>query len=107
MEDQGNNIISQIIEIDEDAKTKLDDAQKKYIAIIAAAKQEKELVVSARQKEISEKLEAVEADETEKLKAKTDEINKSRDEELARLDAIYSEKSAGWTDEIVKTITQG
>jgi hypothetical protein len=107
MEDQGNNIISQIIEIDEDAKTKLDDAQKKYIAIIAAAKQEKELVVSARQKEISEKLEAVEADETAKLKTKTDEINKSRDEELSRLDAIYSEKSAGWIDEIVKTITQG
>jgi hypothetical protein len=107
MEDQGNNIISQIIEIDEDAKTKLDAAQKKYIAIIAAAKQEKELVVSARQKEISEKLEAVEEDEAAKLKVKTDEINKSRDEELARLDAIYSEKSAGWIDEIVKAITQG
>jgi F0F1-type ATP synthase membrane subunit b/b' len=106
MEDQGNNIISQIIEIDEDANAKLDEAQKKYIAIIAAAKQEKELVVSAKQKEITEKLEAVEADEEAKLKTKTDEINKSRDDELARLDAIYNEKSAGWTDEIVKNITQ-
>jgi F0F1-type ATP synthase membrane subunit b/b' len=105
MEEQGNNIISEIIEIDEDANTKLDEAQKKYIAIIAAAKQEKELVVSAKQKEIYEQLETLEANETEKLKTKTDEINKSRDDELARLDAIYNEKKAGWIDEIVKSIT--
>jgi F0F1-type ATP synthase membrane subunit b/b' len=105
MEEQGNNIISEIIEIDEDANTKLDEAQKKYIAIIAAAKQEKELVVSAKQKEVYEQLETLEANETEKLKTKTDEINKSRDDELARLDSIYNEKKAGWIDEIVKSIT--
>jgi hypothetical protein len=107
MEEQGNNIISQIIEIDEDAKTKLDEANKKHIAIIAAAKQEKELVVNARQKEIYEKLEVLESEENEKLKAKTDEINKARDEELRRLDTIYNEKKAQWVDEIVKSITQG
>jgi hypothetical protein len=106
MEDQGNNIISQIIEIDEDAQTKLDDAQKKYIAIIAAAKHEKELVVSAKQKEITEKLAVVEADETKKLEEKTNEINAARDAELARLDKIYAEKSAVWIDDTVKLITQ-
>jgi hypothetical protein len=106
MEDQGNNIISQIIEIDEDAKTKLDDAQKKYIAVIAAAKQEKEQVVSKKQQEVNDKLAVVEADETEKLKTKTDEINAARDAELSRLDKIYAEKSAEWIDETVKLITQ-
>jgi hypothetical protein len=107
MEEQGNNIISQIIEIDEDAKVKLDDAQKKYIAIIAAAKQEKEQVVSAKQKEVNEKLSVVEEDETKKLREKTDEINASTDAELARLDKIYDDKNAEWTDEILKAITQG
>jgi hypothetical protein len=107
MEEQGNNIISEIIEIDEDAKVKLDDAQKKYIAIIAAAKQEKELVVSAKQKEISEKLAVVEEDEAKKLKEKTEAINAATDAELSRLDKIYDDKNAEWTDNILKAITQG
>ncbi|MDR0992475.1 MAG: hypothetical protein LBL87_06235 [Ruminococcus sp.] len=107
MEEQGNNIISQIIEIDEDAKVKLDDAQKKYIAIIAAAKQEKELVVSAKQKEVNDKLSVVEDDEAKKLKEKTEEINSATEAELTRLDSIYNEKNAEWTEEIIKAITQG
>jgi vacuolar-type H+-ATPase subunit H len=107
MEEQGNNIISEIIEIDESAKTKLDDAQKKYIAIIAAAKHEKELVVSAKQNEISEKLAVIEDDEGKKLKDKTDEITASVNAELSRLDKIYDDKNAAWTDDILKAITQG
>ncbi|MDR0986306.1 MAG: hypothetical protein LBL98_01240 [Ruminococcus sp.] len=98
------NIISDIIEIDEQAKEKMADADKKRIQIIATAKTERDDIISDKLKKTQEKLALVEKSENEKAEVKNAEIEQNKESELKRVDNIFAEKGKGWVDEIVKAI---
>jgi vacuolar-type H+-ATPase subunit H len=101
------NIISDIIEIDEQAKDKMADADKKRIQIIASAKSERDEIIADKLKKTQEKLAAIEKSENEKAEGKNTEIEQNKQTELARIDNIFAEKGSGWVDEIVKAIING
>ncbi|MDR0903909.1 MAG: hypothetical protein LBM59_04690 [Ruminococcus sp.] len=101
------NIISDIIEIDERAKDKMADADKKRIQIIASAKTERDEIISDKLKKTHEKLAAIEKSESEKAEGKNAEIEQNKKTEIDRIDSIFAEKGNGWVDEIVKAIVNG
>jgi NAD(P)H-flavin reductase len=98
------NIISDIIEIDEMAKDKLSDADKKRVQIIATAKSEKDEIINDKLKKTNEKLSAVEKSESQKAAEREAEITENRDAEIKRLDDIFVQKSDKWVEEIVAAI---
>jgi vacuolar-type H+-ATPase subunit H len=98
------NIISDIIEIDEMAKDKMAEAEKKRIQIIANAKTERDEIISDKLKKTNEKLAGIEKAESEKADAKNNEIEQNKENEIKRIDDIFAQKSGAWTDEIVKAI---
>ncbi|MDR0974614.1 MAG: hypothetical protein LBL80_02850 [Ruminococcus sp.] len=98
------NIISDIIEIDEQAKDKMADADKKRIQIIASAKSERDEIISDKLKKTHEKLAAIEKSENDKAADKNTVIEENKQTEISRIDNIFAEKSNGWVEEIVKAI---
>jgi hypothetical protein len=98
------NIISDIIEIDEQAKDKMSEADKKRIQIIASAKTERDEIIADKLKKTQEKLAAIENNENQKAVDKNKLTEQNKEAELTRIDNIFAEKSEGWIDEIVTAI---
>jgi vacuolar-type H+-ATPase subunit H len=98
------NIISDIIEIDEMAKDKLSDADKKRIQIIAEAKSERDEIINDKLKATNQKLAAIEKDESTKADFKASVIEENKKDEIEHLDSIFAEKSGEWVDEVVGAI---
>jgi vacuolar-type H+-ATPase subunit H len=98
------NIISDIIEIDEQAKDKLAAADKKRIQIIASAKTERDEMIADKLKKTHEKLDAIEKSEIDKADTKNAQIQDNMKSEIERIDSIFAEKGSQWVDEIVKAI---
>ncbi|MDR0946304.1 MAG: hypothetical protein LBM87_00965 [Ruminococcus sp.] len=104
MEEQGNNVINEIIEIDDNANKKLEDAKNKSISMIAEAKRKKEAIISDKLNEINSKLSAVETEESGKSDTKLEEIKSEQEKGIAHLDEVFDGKKHEWLEEIIQAV---
>ena len=105
--DKMDNIITNILEIEQNAKNRLAEAEQKRNQIIADAKAEEENIINAKIKEANDKIEKINFEEKQKADKKLTEIEQSRISEISRLDTIYNEQHSKWADEIFNSIING
>ena len=105
--DKMDNIITNILEIEQNAKNRLAEAEQKRNQIIADAKAEEENIINAKIKEANDKIEKINFEEKQKADKKLTEIEQSRISEINRLDTIYNEQHSKWEDEIFNSIING
>lgn len=105
--DKMDNIITNILEIEQNAKNRLAEAEQKRNQIIADAKAEEENIINAKIKEANDKIEKINFEEKQKADKKLTEIEQSRISEISRLDTIYNEQHSKWEDEIFNSIING
>lgn len=98
------NIITSILEIEQNAQTRLEEARQKKDKIIAEAEAEKERIISGKLKEAEETVKKISLDEKNKTNEKLAEIERKRDDEIKRLDSVYEKHHAEWEDDIFNAV---
>lgn len=98
------NVIAGILEIENKAKERLEEAEKMKNKIIADAKAERENMLKIKIKEAEEKLGRMDSEEKKRAEERLEEIEQSRKDEIKRLDEIFNEKRGVWEDEIFAAI---
>lgn len=101
------NVIAGILEIENKAKERLEDAEKMKNKIIADAKAERENMLKSKIKEAEEKLGRMDSEEKKRADDRLMEIEQSQKDEISRLDKVFNEKRGVWEDEIFAAITNG
>ena len=101
------NIIASILEIENNAKARLEEAEKKRNRIIADAKSEQENMVEAKIRKAEERLGKINSEEKKKAEEKLAEIEKLKDDEIRRLDSVFEKQRGKWEDEIFGAIING
>lgn len=101
------NVIASILEIEQDAKKRLEEAEKKKNRLIAEAKAEQENLIKAKIKEADEKLDKMSMDEKKKAEQRLAEIEETKNNEIKRLDKVFEKKRQKWEDEIFSAIING
>lgn len=98
------NVIAGILEIENKAKERLEEAEKMKNKIIADAKAERENMLKIKIKEAEEKLGRMDSEEKKRAEERLEEIEQSRKSEISRLDKVFNEKRSIWEDEIFAAI---
>ncbi len=98
------NLINRILEIDESAKKKLDDAYKKKSEILCDAEKQEEQIKEDVLRKVNGRVEKVEEFEKSNADEKLAELAKKTAEEIAVLDQSYNENHEKWEDEIYRNI---
>lgn len=98
------NIITSILEIEQNAQKRLEEARRKKDKIISEAEAEKERIIGGKIKEAEEKLRKLSLDEKNRTDEKLAEIERSKDEEIKRLDSVYEKRHAQWEDDIFNAV---
>ena len=98
------NLINRILEIDEDAKKKLDNAYKKKSDILCAAEKQEDQIKEDVLKRVNGRVEKVEEFEQSNADEKLAELAKKTAEEISALDNTYNENHDKWEDEICRNI---
>lgn len=101
------NIIASILEIEQDAKVRLEEAERKKNQLITDAKEEQENLIRSRIREVEEKLGRMDLEEKKKADAKLAEIEENMKKELLRLDKVYDEFREKWEDDIFNAVISG
>lgn len=98
------NIITSILEIEQNAQTRLEEARQKKDKIIAEAEAEREGIISGKLKEAEETARKISLDEKNKTDEKLAEIERKRNDEIKRLDSIYEKHHTEWEDDIFNAV---
>ena len=98
------NLINRILEIDEDAKKKLDNAYKKKSDILCDAEKQEDQIKEDVFKKVNGRVEKVEEFEKSNSDEKLAELAKKTEDEIAALDKTYNENHDKWEDEIYRNI---
>ncbi|MDE7278687.1 MAG: hypothetical protein K2N26_03050 [Oscillospiraceae bacterium] len=98
------NIITSILEIEQNAQKRLEEARQKKDSIIAAAESEKERIIGEKIKEAEEKIRKISLDEKNKTDEKLAEIERSKNDEIKRLDSIYEKRHTEWENDIFNAV---
>ena len=98
------NIITSILDIEQNAQKRLEEARQKRDSIIAAAEAEKEKIIAEKIKDAEEKIRKISLDEKNKTDEKLAEIERSKNDEIKRLDSIYEQRHAEWEDDIFNAV---
>ncbi len=98
------NIITSILEIEQNAQTRLEEARQKKDKIISEAEAEKERIISGKLKEVEERIRKISLDEKNKTDEKIAEIEQRKDGEIKRLDSIYEKHHTEWEDDIFNAV---
>lgn len=101
------NVIASILEIEQDAQKRLEEAEKKKNRLIAEAKAEQEKLIKAKIREADEQLNKMNMDEKRKADRKLAEIEETKNKEIERLDVVFGDKRQKWEDEIFSAIING
>ena len=101
------NVIASILEIENNAKSRLAEAEKKRNRIIADAKAEQENMVAAKIRDAEKRLGEIDSEEKKKAEEKLAEIEKLKDDEIRRLDSVFEKQRGKWEDEIFGAIING
>lgn len=98
------NLITSILEIEQNAQKRLEEARQKKDKIIAAAEAEKEKIIGGKIKDAEEKLRKISLDEKNKTDEMLAEIERRKNDEIKRLDSIYEKRHAQWEDDIFNAV---
>lgn len=98
------NVIASILEIEQNAKVRLEEAEKKKNQLIADAKAEQEKLIKEKIKEADEKLNKMSLDEKRKADERLAEIEENKKKEIKRLDKVFENCRQKWEDEIFRAI---
>lgn len=98
------NVIASILEIEQNAKERLEEAEKKKNQLIADAKAEQERLIKEKIKEADEKLDKMSMEEKKKAEERLAEIEESTKMEMTRLDKVFEKSREKWEDEIFNAI---
>lgn len=98
------NIIAGILEIENNAKARLAEAEKMKNQIIAEAKAERETMVKDKIREAEERLGRLDSEEKKKAEDRLTEIEESKNSEIRRLDSVFDERREKWEDDIFSAI---
>ena len=98
------NIIASILDIEQKAKERLEEAEKKKNQLIADAKAEQEKPIKDKIKEADDKLDKMSMEEKRKAEEKLAEIEESTKKEISRLDNVFEKSRQKWEDEIFSAI---
>lgn len=99
-----DNIISNILDIDKSARDKISAAEADKNRILAQAKTEEERIINERLKQTDDMMKKIEEDEKAQTDAKIAEIEKNKNDEILRLDRIYSERHENWENKIFSSV---
>ncbi len=102
-----NNIIASMLEIEQNAKTRLAEAEQKKNGIIAEAEAEKDRIIRNKIKAAEEEKDRVYSDEKEKTDKKLAQIEKQKNDEIKRLDDIYSKNHSEWENIFFNAVIGG
>lgn len=102
-----NNIIASILEIEQNAQKRLEEAEKKKNQLIADAKAEEEKIINDKIKEIEDNLKKIELEEQKKTDERLSEIEKQKADEIKRLDEVFKKKHSEWENAIFGSIIGG
>lgn len=98
------NLINRILEIDENAKKKLEDAYKQKSQIICEAEKQEEKIKEDVFKRVNGRVEKVEEFEKSNADEKLAELEKKTAEEIAALDKAFDENHEKWENDIYRNI---
>lgn len=101
------NIITSILDIEQDAKTRLEEAVRQRDKIIADAEAEKDRIIAEKIIEAEEKAAQVSLREKKKTDEKLAEIEAARADEIKRLDKVYEKNHTEWENTIFNAVTGG
>lgn len=99
------NIITSILEIEQNAQRHLEEAGQKRDSIIAEAEAEKERIIGEKIKMAEEKLEKLSLEEKNRTDEKLAEIERCRNDEIKRLDSVYEKHHTEWENDIFNAVT--
>ncbi|MBP1561619.1 MAG: hypothetical protein J6C96_10340 [Oscillospiraceae bacterium] len=102
-----NNIIASILEIEQNAQKRLEEAEKKKNQLIADAKAEEEKLINEKISKVENDLKKIELEEQKKTDEKLAEIEKRKKEEIRRLDEVFENNHAEWENSIFGSIIGG
>lgn len=102
-----NNIIASMLKIEQDAKNRLAEAERKRDTIIADAKTEKDRIIKEKIAEAENEKDKMYAREKNKTNLRLAEIEKNRIGEIERLDTVYEKSHAEWENIIFNSVIDG
>lgn len=102
-----NNIIASILEIEQNAQKRLEEAEKKKNQLIADAKAEEEKLINEKISKVENDLKKIELEEQKKTDEKLAEIEKRKEEEIKRLDEVFEKNHTEWENSIFGSIIGG
>lgn len=98
------NIITSILEIEQNAQKRLEEARQKKDEMIAEAEAEKEKIIGEKIKEAEDRIRRIGLDEKRKTDEKLAEIEQRKNDEIKRLDGIYEKNHAEWEKDIFDAV---
>lgn len=102
-----NNIIASMLKIEQDAKNRLAEAERKRDDIIADAEAERDRIIKEKTAAADAEKERVCSDERERTDQKLAEIERSKSSEIGRLDDVYEKSHTEWENIIFNAVIGG
>jgi len=102
-----NNIIAGMLKIEQDAKDRLAEAERRKAAVIADAEAEKERIIRDKVRAAEEKKDKLYSDERKKTESRLAEIEKSKNDAIKRLDDIYEKSHSDWENIFFNAVIGG
>ncbi len=102
-----NNIIASMLRIEQDAKNRLAEAERRKDDLIANAEAERDRIIGEKIRAAEEEKDKVCSDEKEKIESKLSEIEKNKNDEIKRLDEIYEKSHTEWENIFFNAVIGG
>lgn len=98
------NIINKIIEIDENARRRLEEACQKKSEILCDAEKQEVAIRNDVLQRVKGRVEKIEEFEKTNADEKLEELNKKKEEAISYLNTIYNDNHEQWEKEIYNNI---
>ena len=98
------NIINKILEIDENARHRIEDAYKKKSEILCDAEQQEEDIKNDILKRVAGRVEKVEEFEKSNADEKLEKLRNHTNQDISFLDKTYNDNHEKWEKEILNNI---
>ncbi len=102
-----NNIIANMLKIEQDAQNRLAEAERKKADLIADAEAERDRIIGEKIRAAEKEKDKVCTYEKEKLGKRLAEIEKSKNDEIKRLDDIYEKSHTEWENIFFNAVISG
>ncbi len=96
-----------MLKIEQDAKNRLAEAERKKDDLIADAEAERDRIIGEKIRAAEKEKDKVCSDEKEKIESKLSEIEKNKNNEIKRLDEIYEKSHTEWENIFFNAVIGG